>query len=139
MCGPFYNLVEIRFDAGKVEPTVAETITGATSGDTGVVAAVVLESGTYVGEDAVGTISLSSPTGMDANGLWGTDDELLNGSSGGDYMMTLNDEGFTKSVGRLWPENQLIFREGKWYCRDHYHFRFDSRDKYQTPFKVDDR
>ena len=101
MCGPFYNLVEIRFDAGKVEPTVAETITGATSGDTGVVAAVVLESGTYVGEDAVGTISLSSPAGMDANGLWGTDDELLNGSSGGDYMMTLNDEGFTKSVGRL--------------------------------------
>jgi len=137
LCGPFYTLVEMRFDAGSVASTVDEVITGATSLDTGVVDEIVLESGSYAGGDAAGTISLSSPTGMDDNGLWGTDDEVLSGSSGA--TMVLNDTGFTKSVGRLWPENQLIFRDGKYYCRAHYHFRFDSKDKLETPFKIDDR
>jgi len=127
----------MRFDAGSVASTVDEVITGATSLDTGVVDEIVLESGSYAGGDAAGTISLSSPTGMDDNGLWGTDDEVLSGSSGA--TMVLNDTGFTKSVGRLWPENQLIFRDGKYYCRAHYHFRFDSKDKLETPFKIDDR
>jgi len=138
ICGPFTDVVEIRFDSGSVEPTVGETVTGATSGDTGVVVEAVLESGTYAGGDAAGTISMSSPTGFSDQDLWGTDDEALNGSTSGDDMMTLNDNGFRKSVGRLWPEGELIKREGKYYCHEHYRFKFHMKDMLDTPFQVKD-
>ena len=139
LCGGFFQQVEIRFDSGSVEPTEGETITGATSGDTGVVDEVVLESGTYAGGDAAGTISLNTATGVDSNGLWGTDDEALNGSTGGDDMMTLNDNGFQKSYGRLWPVSQMFFRDGKWYCAGHYRFRFEYRDKLEDKSTIKDR
>ena len=139
LCHPFYKRVEFRFDSGSVEPTAGETITGATSGDTGKVESVILESGSWANGDATGTVELSSATGLDDNGLWGEDDEALNGSTGGNDMMTLNDNGVSKGYGRLWPESQLILRDGKWYCPEHYRFRFRYRDLVQTPFRVEDR
>uniref|UniRef100_A0A6M3KZF5 Uncharacterized protein n=1 Tax=viral metagenome TaxID=1070528 RepID=A0A6M3KZF5_9ZZZZ len=149
LCGPFYHEVEMRFDSGgTAEPTVGETFTGASSGDTGVVDEVVLESGTYAGGDAVGTICLTSPTGVGAEGdsssqynygSWGTDNETITGSTGGADMMTLNGTGARKSYGRLWPETQLYFRDGKYYCSEHYMFRFRMKTLDETPLFIPDR
>lgn len=47
--GPLIKQVELRITSGSVEPTVGETVTGATSGDTGVVTSVHLESGAWSG------------------------------------------------------------------------------------------
>jgi hypothetical protein len=147
-CGSFYHEVELKFDSGSVAPTVGETITGATSTDTGVVDDVELLSGSYAGGDAAGILTLSSPTGCGADittttkhdyGLWGTDNEALNGSTGGADMMTLNGNGHRKSYGRLWPENQLIFRDGKYWCPEHYKFRYSKQDRLDATFDITDR
>lgn len=136
--GNVHDEVEIRFDAGAVEPTEGETLTGANSNDTGVVSNVWLESGAYANNNAVGTITLTSPTGIDANGLWGTDDELLHGSTGGNNMMALNDNGFKKTYGRLWPKGMLIYRDGRNYCLEHYAFRFYKKDLDNAKINIKD-
>jgi len=62
MCGgDFSNSCELQFTNGSVEPTVGETLTGAVSGDTGIVISVTLESGSWALGTAVGTVYLSSP------------------------------------------------------------------------------
>ena len=139
LCGPFFHQVEIRFDAGSVEATANETLTGANSNATGVVSEVVLEGGSYANNDAYGTIVLTGATGVDSDGLWGEDDELLNGSTGGNNMMTLNDNGFQKSYWHLWPINQLVKRDGKYYCVEHYHFRFDKEDLEKARIHIKER
>jgi hypothetical protein len=45
--GNLIKQVELRITAGAIEPTVGEILTGATSGDTGVVTSVRLESGAW--------------------------------------------------------------------------------------------
>jgi hypothetical protein len=53
----------LTFDTGLVEIADGVTLTGQTSGATGVVARTVLESGSWAAHDAVGQLVLSSTTG----------------------------------------------------------------------------
>lgn len=53
---------ELAFGTGSVEISEGDTVEGATSSAQGVVARVVLESGTWVGGDAAGRLILSSVT-----------------------------------------------------------------------------
>jgi hypothetical protein len=52
----FDLLGELHFDSGSEEPSVGDTISGATSGSTAVVHRVLLLSGTWAGGDATGII-----------------------------------------------------------------------------------
>lgn len=54
---------ELKFSAGTAEITEGVTVTGATSGATGVVSRVVLESGAWGDGDAAGRLILSATTG----------------------------------------------------------------------------
>jgi hypothetical protein len=54
---------ELAFSAGSAEILESNTVTGATSGATGVVARVVVQSGTWATSDAAGRLILSSTTG----------------------------------------------------------------------------
>lgn len=117
--GPKYTYAEIKFDSGSVEPTVGETLTGATSGNTGVVVDTEdLFSGTWVGGDAVGVVEVSSPTGMDDAGDIFEEDETITGSTGGADMMTVI-YGTEKSYGVMYPLSYLSKYNGKWYCPGH--------------------
>lgn len=58
------TVLKIQFKAGVKEILVGDTVTGATSGDTAVVDAVVLDDGTWAGGDAHGTLVVS---GTDEN------------------------------------------------------------------------
>lgn len=127
--GDLYKTVELQFDSGSVEPTEDETLTGATSGDTGVVDSVKLESGTWAGGDAVGTVYLTSPTGIGDDGECFEDDETVNGSTGGTNILTANGDGITKSDGMPWPEGETGLYKGQRYCAQHLEFVI-SQDKY---------
>lgn len=59
---------ELSFNTGTAAITAGQTVTGATSGATGVVAKVVIEDGTWSGGDATGRLILSSTTGTFQNG-----------------------------------------------------------------------
>jgi hypothetical protein len=54
---------ELAYNTGTAAIAVGNTVTGATSGATGVVAQVTLESGTYGSSNATGRLILSSTTG----------------------------------------------------------------------------
>lgn len=54
---------ELRFNTGTAAINDGDTVTGGTSGATGVVARVVLQDGTWAGGDATGRLILSSSTG----------------------------------------------------------------------------
>lgn len=127
--GPLVNTVELRFDSGSVLPVEDEVLTGASSGDTGIVDSVTLESGTWAGGDAVGTVYLSSPTGVGEDGECFDDDEAINGSTGGSDILTANGDGITKSEGMPYPEGAGGFFEGKFYCTEHLNFML-GRDKF---------
>lgn len=59
---------ELSFNTGTAVIVDGNTVTGATSGATGVVARVVLQSGTFAGGDAAGRLILSSSTGVFTSG-----------------------------------------------------------------------
>jgi hypothetical protein len=59
---------ELSFNTGTAAIVDGNTVTGATSGATGVVARVVLQSGTFAGGDAAGRLILSSSTGVFTSG-----------------------------------------------------------------------
>ena len=86
-----------------------------------------------------GTIVMTSPTGISDEGLWGEDDEDINGSVGGDNILTLSDDGFSKVYARLWPTSMLTKRDGKNYCPGHYAFRFRNTDLDRTRLNLTDR
>ena len=135
--GELYKTVELQFDAGSVEPVAGETLTGATSGDTGVVDSVTLESGTWAGGDAAGTIYLTSPTGVGDDGECFDDDESVGGTTGGLAMLTANGNGITKSEGMPYPEGETGIFEGKRYCTKHLDFML-GRDKYKYNLTLED-
>ena len=54
---------EIYFNTGTAAVTIGQTITGATSSATGVIAKVIIESGTYGSSNAAGRFILSSDSG----------------------------------------------------------------------------
>ena len=61
----------LNFDAGTNEPSVNDSVLGGTSGATGKILAVVLESGTWAGNDAVGYIVINKLTGT-----WADDENI---------------------------------------------------------------
>lgn len=125
MCGAKVTRVELKFGLGSVAPTVGETLTGGTSGATGVVEEIELMSGTYAGGDASGYIMLTSPTGIDDDtGLSYSAGESINGSTGGVGMMTATYAGLRKVYGRMWPESALVQVDGGYYCRYHHDFKY---------------
>ena len=125
LCGTLYRRAMVHFDSGSVAPTEGETITGATSGDTGVLSRYVLVSGTFAAGDAVGIIEMTSPTGYDDGNLEiFQNDEALNGSTSGADFATANKTGAVQISGRLIPEKDIVEYRGKFYCRPHFIFKF---------------
>ena len=131
--GPVIKQVELRITSGSVEPTVGETITGATSGDTGVVTSVHLESGTWAGGDAIATVYMNGHTGIDADtGEWGSTTETLNGSTSGSDWATRY-VAPEQVYGRLFAEQEMVNVDGEWFCMDCYRRRYPKKylDEYQ--------
>ena len=125
---------EIKFDQGTVEPAEDDTLTGASSGATGVVDEVELVSGTWAGGDAAGFITMTSPTGFDSDNHWGTDGERATTPAGGSVY--LDGDGTIKVYGLLYPESYLIERDGAHYCAPHYRMRFGPKDRDEAQFNV---
>lgn len=135
-CGPQSIRSILHFDSGSSEPTVGETVTGATSGDTGVLAEVNLVTGSWAGGDAAGVFVLNTLTGSSINDKCNayvfSDDENLNGSTTGNNFATANGAGSVTRTGIMYPESDLVFYRGKNYCRPHFEWR------YKTEF-IDDQ
>lgn len=120
-CGkPEFRIV-LQYDAGTVEPAVAEVLTGVTSLDTGIVAVVTLESGTWASGDAAGRIYMTSGTGVDENNAWGTENEAVTGSVA---AALVHNKAWRILDGRMHPLDNLVYRDGKYYCRAHYDMVF---------------
>jgi hypothetical protein len=136
ICGTVSYVSVLHFDSGSVVPTVGETVTGATTGDTGVIDSVTLSSGTYAGGDAIGVIVLSSVTGYNQDTLLVfQNDENLNGSTSGANFATVNGTMGVTRNGRVYPEWMTIEYEGRRYCRDHFPWRY--RREWQDDEKID--
>jgi len=133
LCGARYKRVDFWFDSGSVEPTVGETLTGDTSGDTGVVVSSSYHSGTYAGGDAKGTVELSGATGVSDRFAF-EEDETITGSTGGADMMTTDSVGSEKVYGRMYPEWNLATYRGKKYCLPHFHYI--SRKNYERDAEI---
>jgi len=145
-CGVRYKQAEVFFDSGSVEPTVDETFTGATSGDTGIVKGTELYSGSYSGGDAAGVVSLGTLTGtsLDSDTLIETvfqDNEEINGGTAGDSCMTVKGTPEVHKYGRLFPESLIVVFRGQRYCSAHFDSVWRKRLQDETQFHVneDDR
>lgn len=115
----------VYFDSGSIEPTVGETITGATSGSSGVLETVYLRSGTYAGGDAAGCLELTSATGYEReNYTMFQDNEALNGSTSGADFCTAAGAGSVIINGVLYPQEDMVEYMGQWYCRPHFEWKF---------------
>jgi len=120
-CDQKWYSATLHFDAGNSEIQEDETLTGATSGDTGVVDKVTVTSGTWAGGDAAGYVDLVTPTGADTDtGDIFEDDELINGSVSGAGAVTANGDGIYQTNGILYPKKDMIFYRGLWVCRCHF-------------------
>ena len=125
ICGPQAYYAVIHFDSGSVAPTVGETVTGATTSDTGVIDTVTLSSGTYAGGDAIGVIVLKSVTGYNTDTLLiFQDNEVLNGSTSGNDFATVNGRTGVTRNGRLYPEWATVEYDGRRYCKDHFPWQY---------------
>ncbi len=139
LCGTAHYEAEIQFTSGSVAPTVGETLTGATSTDTGVVAVVDLISGSYAGGDAAGYITMTSPTGYDSvQGTVFSDTETVNGSTGGTNILTVNHDGILKQYGTFYAEGDMVEKDGKRYCRWHYQWRYPKDALLEYPVDVEE-
>lgn len=112
-CGIHYDQYEIDFTSGSVEPTVGETLTGATSGKTATVSEVALQVGTWAGGNAIGTVVVTAQTGDFAEG------ETINGSVGGTNIMTCR-TSLLRGYGNLYPESHLVSYNDREYCKAHF-------------------
>jgi len=92
--------ITLNYDSGGVtEPVLGETVTGASSGRTGTIAAYTTASGTWAGGDAAGVLTIIIASGATAF----TDDEALNGSSAGANFATADGAGTAGSGGtEIW-------------------------------------
>lgn len=129
-CGEAILFVRIPFISGSVQPTLGETLTGATSGATGVVDRVDLRSGSWAAGDATGDVYLLSPTGFSV-AQWECffASETVNGSVGGTNILTVwsLSNGVLGRQGRLYPESQTGIFRGRRYCLAHLHMVSDKR------------
>jgi hypothetical protein len=139
ICGLNQYLATLDFSAGSVSPTVGETLTGATSADTGVVLEVSLWSGTYAGGDAAGRILLETITGWDRLQYSIYDaSESITGSTGGVGMMTV-ENGTVKVNNRLSPEGETAVVDGVRYCRFHFDLKFPKKYLAEAVLDLDER
>ena len=139
LCGARYKRVDFWFDSGAVEPTVGETLTGGTSGDTGVVVSSTLHSGTFAGGDAKGTVELSNCTGVSDRFAFEEDETITGSEDPTEEMMTTDSVGSEKVYGRLYPEWNLATYEGKKYCLPHYRAKVNSGDDSEINITEEDR
>ncbi len=82
--GPDNYIATMTFDSGSVEPQPNEILTGASTGTTATVISVALASGAWASGTAAGTINLAF---CDDRFY---DNENLNGSEGGNNILTVN-------------------------------------------------
>jgi len=84
-CKAGFKLKEmIYFDSGSEEPSIDDTLVGATSSAEGVVSRIIVTAGTWGGGDAEGEIEFSSVTGTFQ------DNENVNIDGGSSNVMTVN-------------------------------------------------
>lgn len=139
LCGEKFYRVELFFISGSVEPQEDETLTGDDSAHTGTVEEVILESGTWAAGDAAGRVILTGATGMDLEDYTCFQaDEAVNGSVGGNDILTLAYDGAVKMYAILHPKNSLIERDGELYCPAHYTFRFGPIDRDETVMELEE-
>ena len=132
LCGRAYTRYELDFYSGSVEPIEdSEVLTGATSGKTGIVDDVNKVGGTWAAGNAHGTIVFTVTSGSSDFGV----DELINGSIGGANIMTVRCST-QRRHGRMYPTRALILREGKYYCKPHYRFRFHPKDRDKQKIQI---
>jgi hypothetical protein len=139
-CGPVTYKAVISFDSGSVEPTADETLTGATSGSTGIVSQVILDSGSWAGGNAAGQILLTSVTGYDLEGheIF-SDNEAINGSTAGDDCATVNGVGSLVVDGLLYPESEMVFYRGTWHCAPHFKYVWRHEFIDETKINLNDK
>lgn len=150
LCGTRLYTALVHFYSGSAEPTAdsyssgdwsgGETVTGATSSDTGVVHKVVRVSGAWADGDAAGVLILRSPTGYEPISSLEIfeKDELLNGSVSGDNFATATSVGAIQISGRLIPESDLVEYRGKKYCRAHFRFTYENDWKNEADVSDDE-
>lgn len=138
LCTTKWITAELKFDSGSTVPTVGETLTGATSGDTGVVTEIeTLLSGSWAGGDAAGYLHVDTLSGDDAEqySIF-SDDELINGSTAGSNCLTADGQGNVKIWAILWPKRLLTRYEGKDYCPEHAGFRMRPRERDKQKLRI---
>jgi hypothetical protein len=116
----------LKYDSGgTTAPVEDETLTGASSGHTGVVVEVEDPiSGTWAGGDAAGYLTVDTLVGDDLEqGTIFEDDEAINGSTAGDNCLTADGTGIVKIWAVMWPKRMLVKWRGHWYCPEHAGFR----------------
>ena len=131
LCTTYYGndkwkTCELKYDSGgTTAPVEDETLTGASSGHTGVVVEVETPiSGTWAGGDATGYLTVDTLVGDDLEqGTIFDDDEAINGSTAGDNCLTADGDGVVKVWAVMWPKSQMVKFRGHWYCNEHHRFR----------------
>ena len=138
LCDTSHTRVYLKFDSGSVLPVTDETLTGDTSGDTGVVTDVTLLSGSWAGGDAKGFVEMKTDTGTDSDGQCLSDDETVTGSTGGSNILTADGNGQKKKYGRLYPESDLVFYDGSWFCRPHFGYRYRYKFQKEADYNIEE-
>jgi hypothetical protein len=126
LCTTKWTTCELKYDSGgTTAPVEDETLTGASSGHTGVVVEVEDPiSGTWAGGDAAGYLTVDTLVGDDLEqGTIFEDDEAINGSTAGDNCLTADGTGIVKIWAVMWPKRMLVKWRGHWYCPEHAGFR----------------
>jgi hypothetical protein len=80
------SATQVYFAGGQIEPPTNSRVYGSVSGASGIVDSIVITSGSWLGNDAVGYINLS-----DVYGDFTTDDQLIPGAGGSAF-----DDGFNE-------------------------------------------
>lgn len=131
LCTTRWATCELKYTSsgGTTVPVEDETLTGASSGHTGVVVEVETPlTGTWAGGDAAGYLTVDTLVGDDyEQGTIFEDDEAINGSTAGDDCLTADGTGIVKIWAVMYPKRLMVKEEGHWYCLWHHKFRFDPK------------
>ncbi len=135
MCGPKWTNVILKFDSGTVLPVTGETLTGETSAATGTVASVELVSGAWASGTAAGYVTMTTASPVDDGGFVFSNNELMDGSTGGIDILTADGQGYQVTYGILYPQCDMVKADdGSWYCIWHYRMNFDPQWRDEVVF-----
>jgi len=84
-----------------------------------------------------GYATLSSPTGLDSDSHWGTDEETINGSVSGDGILVM-DTAWQYTKGIMYPRSQIVERDGRYWCLEHYYAKFTPQDEDEIVMDLSD-